>query len=511
MERLYFAQEDIRLTDRKKPAEPGIVSGKMEIRYAGYKEAVEKQVSLKWNYKKPAIVVKEKQATLIPSLDGHIKGSFDLYNAENKKLLNRSSIEGYDPRICYSELTFQNKDVRKSGYRDYTYTGSKTKGSENLKMTIVSDFWREPVEAVHLIKFANPVPYLTKAKLVMNTGYVSTVYTDIELKNAYTTALSCDDIIIEGKNAKSQALLDQDILEMEQESVGSNRIVVRLNRPKTLGPEAVKAIKNGTYDFKVTPCFQNASGDRIKGKTLILKIQATNKVITAKVKQSGSPDLARNPDAAKNYADIRVTLQNVGEDYTYDNKKGLSLVGEYSDYFQIHYYTNIPGRYQIRAKENKESKLKAGQRYRLAIRFTLKLENGDTVQVQTPTFSVKPKQSAPKVTVHGNAQTLFAGNDKLVRTCGFELPDGMGYRIKGISGGLDCNKDGRQDITISWVKKDSTDQYAAAELKLADRDGVLTVSGAKGKTYTIPVIITLEGRDGISKDVKTSIKVTVRR
>ena len=511
VERLYFAQEDIRLTDKKKPAEPGIVSGKIEIRYAGYKEAVEKLVSLKWSYKKPTIVVKEKQATLIPSLDGHIKGSFDLYNEENKKLLNRSNVEGYDPRICYSELTFRNKDVRKSGYRDYTYVGSKTKGSEKLTMTIVSDFWREPMEAVHIIKFANPVPYLTKAKLVMNTGYVSTAYTDIELKSAYQAALSCDDIIIEGKNAKSQALLDQDILEMEQKSAGSNRIVVRLNRPKTLGAEAVKAIKNGTYDFKVTPCFQDASGNRVAGKTLTLKIQATNKVITAKVKQSGSPDLAKNPGAAKNFAEIRITPQNVGEDYTYDNKKGLSLVGEYSDYFQIYYYTNIPGRYQIRAKENQESKLKAGQRYRLSIRFTLKLENGDTVQVQTPTFTVCPKQSVPKVTVHGNAQTLYAGNDKLTRTCGFELPEEMGYRIKSVSGGLDCNKDGKQDITLSWVKADSTDHYVSATLKLTDRDGALTVSGMKGKTYTIPVTITLQGRDGLAKDVKTNIKVTVRR
>lgn len=513
-QRLYFAQEGIRLTDKKKLAEPGIVSGKMEIRYAGYKEAVEKQVSLKWNYKKPAIVVKEKQATLIPSLDGHIKGSFDLYNAENKKLLNRSSIEGYDPRICYSELTFQNRDVRKSGYRDYTYVGSKTKGSEKLTMTIVSDYWRESLTAVHTIKLATPTPYLTKAKLVINTRYVSTAYTDIELKSAYTAALSCDDIVIEGKNAKSQALLDEDILEMEQVEqkdkdgkVSNNHIAVRANRAQTMKKE----IKNGAYDFKVTPCFKDASGNRIEGKTLTLKIQATNKAVTAKVKQSGSVDLSKKPDAAKNYVEVRVTPQNVGEDYTYDNAKGLSLTGEYSSYFEILYYKNIPGRYQIRARENLESKLKAGQRYRLAICFTLNLENGDTVQVQTPTLTIRPKQSVPKVIVHGNAQTLYAGNDALVRTCGFELPEGTGYRVKSISGGIDCNKDGKQDITLSWVKADSTDNYVSAKLQLTDRDGALTVSGMKGKTYTIPVTITLEGRDGLAKDVKTSIKVIVRR
>ena len=342
---------------------------------------------------------------------------------------------------------------------------------------------------------------------------MSTAYTDIELKNAYTAALSCDDIVIEGKNAKSQALLDEDILEMEQEGKGSNRIVVRANRAQTMKKE----FKNGAYDFKVTPCFCDASGNRIEGKTLTLKIQVTDKAVTAKVKLSGSLDLSKKPDkpegtdTVKNYVEVKTTPQNIGEDYTYDNKKGLSLVGEYSNYFQIWYYTNIPGRYQIRVKEDKESKLKAGQRYRLAICFTLNLENGDTVKVQTPTFTIRPKQSVPKVIVHGNAQTLYAGNDALVRTCGFELPEGMGYRVKSVSGGIDCNKDGKQDIELSWVKADTKDNYISAELKLTDRDGALTVGGMKGKTYTIPVLITLEGRDGIAKDVKTSIKVTVRR
>ena len=50
-----------------------------------------------------------------------------------------------------------------------------------------------------------------------------------------------------------------------------------------------------------------------------------------------------------------------------------------------------------------------------------------------------------------------------------------------------------------------------ADVRIADRDGVLTVTGAKGKTYTIPVTVQLKGRDGITKDVKTSIKVTVKR
>lgn len=510
-ERLYFAQKNIRLKDNKKPAETGIVSGKIKIKYHGYTEAVEKPVSLKWSYKKPAIAVQEKQATLIPALESHAAGSFKLYNNTEKqefRYTSNGSTGKYDPRICYTELTFRNRDVKKSGDTGYIYTGCKTSGSEKLTMTVVSDYWREPLTAVHTIKFANPTPSLTKAKLVVNTRYVGEAYTDIALKKAFNVSLSCEDIVIEGKNPKSQALLDEDLLEMKQESKGSGRIVVRTNRAQTMRQNA---IKNGTYDFKVTPCFRDASGNRIEGRTLTLKIQATDKAPAAKVKLSGGLDLAKRPKLSENCVEIRTTVQNIGDHYIYDNKSGFSLTGEYSEYFTVYYLTSLPGLYRIRVNEKSESKLKAGQRYRLALRYTVKLENGDTFKVQTPAFTVRPKQSVPKVTVYGGGQTLYAGNDGLIRSCGFALPDGVGYRIKAFSGGLDCNRDGKEDITVRWLKNESEDHYAAAELVLTDRDGALTVSGMKGKTYTVPVTITLVGRDGMAKDVKTRIKVTVRR
>ncbi len=510
VQRLYFSQENVQITEGKKLADPGIVSGQMKIKYKGFAEPVETPVSLKWNYKKPVITVKEAQATLIPSLEGHTQGSFLLYHPENKRLVykNSGSAGTDDPRICYSELTFLNKDVKKTGDRNYTYIGGKTQGSEKLQMTVVSDYWREPLTAVHTIKLAAPTPCLTKTKLVVNTRYVGTDYTDIELKGAYTAALSCEDIIIEGKNEKSQSLLDNDVLEMEQERAGSNRIVVRVNRAQTMRQDAVK---NGTYSFKVIPCFQDALGNRVEGKALTLKIQTTDKAAIAKAKLSGGLDLAKSPKIYENCVEVGITVKNMGDHYSYDNQSGISLTGEYSKYFNLFYLPSQPGLYRIRVKEGSESKLKAGQRYRLAIRCTVKRENGDTVRVQTPTFTVRPKQSVPKVTVHGNGQILFAGNDRFTRSCSFELPDGMGYRIKELSGGIDCNRDGKEDITVCWKKSGSKDHYALAELVLTDRDGALTVSGMKGKTYTVPVIITLEGRDGIAKDVNTKIKVTVKR
>ena len=83
------------------------------------------------------------------------------------------------------------------------------------------------------------------------------------------------------------------------------------------------------------------------------------------------------------------------------------------------------------------------------------------------------------------------------------------YEIVDVDGSLDCNKDGVADIIVSssW----SSSYYCSALVEIADRDGVLTATGTKGKTYSVPVTVTLRVRDGISKDVKTTIKVTIKR
>ena len=182
------------------------------------------------------------------------------------------------------------------------------------------------------------------------------------------------------------------------------------------------------------------------------------------------------------------------------------LVGEYSEYFNLYYNARYNDQ---RLTIANESELKAGQKYKLAIRFTLKMREGDIFVVTGAPFTVKPKQTSAKIMVSNNNQTLYAAADAvsrnyLLRTANTE------YKILRVEGSLDCNKDGRPDITVASNSSNNSSSISAT-VQITDRDGVLTVTGAKGKTYTIPVTVQLKGRDGITKDVKTSIKVTVKR
>ena len=189
------------------------------------------------------------------------------------------------------------------------------------------------------------------------------------------------------------------------------------------------------------------------------------------------------------------------------------LVGEYSDYFRIGYfYGSYNGNYYqhfcVSVSEYGLGKLRAGQTYKLAVEYTIRTENGDTYTVTSNTFTVKPKQSKPKITVSGNNQTLFAAADNVSRSYTISLPNY--YTISSAYGALDCNKDGVADIYVGLSSTSgSYGNRGQLTVRIIDRDGV--VATAKGKSYTIPVTVQVQGRDGVTKDATVSLKVTVKR
>ena len=505
--RYYFTQQDILLTTDKKLTDSGIVSGTVEVQLGGYKKPNVVNTSLNWNYKKPVINTVNASITLIPEVPGKKSGYFRLYNKTEARYLNYrdDSYATSNPKYYYNELISNSENVRFGSVSstNYSYVGSKTSGSEKFTVTLNGDDWREPLTAAHTIKLAAPKLYLTSSRLTMNTNRVGAMYTYVRLKNAYSSSLFCEDIIIKGKDAKSQSLLDQDLLEIRQGESDASQIVITENRASTMKQSA---IANGSYTFTIAPCYLDADGNRISPKALSLKITVTDKAITARTKASGSLDLTKGIDDYNlngNYIRLDTTFQNIGSYYSVTDSE---LVGEYSKYFNLHYNTT---RTDQRLTIANESELKAGQKYKLAVRFTLRMNNGDTFTVTGAPFTVKPKQTAARIKVYSNNQILYAAADTVSRNYGLQVTNGD-YEILSAEGNLDCNKDGRPDIIVS-TENTYGSSYRSVTVRLADRDGVLTVTGAKGKTYTIPVTVKLRGRDGISKDVKTSIKVTVKR
>ena len=382
---------------------------------------------------------------------------------------------------------------------DYRYLGST--GIKKLTMTLDSLRWREPLQAVHAIKVIKPQAYLSNSQLIFNTAAKSMASVNVGLKNM-GYQIQYKDIAIEGANAASKKLLDNDLFLI---TAADRTVTVSMSDAEMMGDK----IPADSYKFKLTPYCENAeTGERTALNTLTLTVKVVDKPVTAKVSPKGTLDLtygvSTTPEDKKNYyvlADPK--FSNRANGYTVT---GYRLVGEYSDYFRLDYgyirYANKWGyHYYIGIADRYRCKLKAGQTYKLAVEYTFEGEDGETFTVTSNTFKIKPKQTAAKVTVRNNNQTLYAGaTANLTRSCSLSVPSC--YSVASAYGSIDCNKDGRADITVSGSGSSLT-------IRIVDADAVGAT--ASGKAYSIPVTVRLSGRDGVGKDAKVTVKVKIKR
>jgi hypothetical protein len=495
--RYYIYQDNVQVS-KGKLVNSNIATGTLKVKLSGVKEAnVIKNVKIKYSYKKPTLksyddVTGKNVSTIVPSMENN---NFQIYFKDSITKNWLKYVTSGTSAYYYNEITMDSENVSMSEDADWyqylTYIGTKSK--ESITFTLDSDNWRESLKVTHTVKADQPKAVLTEDKLTYNTTYMNQVSTSIRLKG-YLSSPELTDVEIKGADNKSQALLTDDILLVEQ--MGNYTIYTRLNSAKLAG----QSTPNGTYTYNLTPYYTNAEGSRVALNTLKLKITFTDKAITAKVKAKGSIDLTyQHYSYLKKSVIITPKFSNLGTDYEVEN---ATLTGEYSSYFTLNCHSS--GVCYVQPAET--GKLKAGQNYNLQVVYTIQTSGGDTLQVTSNTFKIKPKQTAPKITVSNNNQTLYAGASDLSRSYTLTTSNYY-YKITGVSGGLDVNKDGKNDISVSVTS--TSNNYAYLTVSLTDKDAVL--AAAKGKSYSIPLTVKLQGRDGVSKDCTVTIKVNVKR
>ncbi|MDE6016851.1 MAG: Ig-like domain-containing protein [Acetatifactor sp.] len=496
---IAVAQQPNLRVDSGKLQDTGVETGTLKIKVKGYRKVYTfENFKIKYTYKKPVLVTTSASSNVVPAV-GQNSGRFYIYDKSNKRNLYFS--EADNSSWAYDELSWDNEEdvaLTVSGSLvTYNYAGGT--GTKKLTMTLDSVCWREPLKAVHTIKVIKPQAYLTTSQITYNTALKSTYSVGISLKNTYYSINNYTDIVIEGANAASKKLMEDDLFLI---TASYNWITVQQSDANLMGG----SIPAGSYSYKVTPYYENPdTGERMALNTMTLKIKVVNKPVTAKVSPKGTLDLtygaSSTPEDKKNVAVLAdPKFSNFGSAYAV---KSYRLTGEYSEYFRLNYgYIRYAGKYgyhyYITHNDGSTRKLRAGQAYKLAIEYTVGNTAGETFTVTSNTFSIKPKQTAAKVTVKNNNQTLYAGS---TMTRSYQLSVPAYYTISSASGSIDCNKDGKADITVSGA--------GTLTVRIVDSDAV--GASASGKSYSIPITVHLRGRDGVSKDVKTTIKVKVKR
>lgn len=444
-------------------------------------------------------------ATVINTECGIDKASFYLYQKDAKM---RITYKNEENKYCYNSYKCNIEEVELSpissgsDYMEYVYTGVNKK--ENVVISLRSDYWREKVEVKHTINNVAPVLILEKPAMTFNWNLPGTDTTVFKVRNAQNGAV-LKDVIITGKNAAAQKLLDENVFTF---SLKENKYLdVKLNSLQALN----KKFKDGSYGFTVTPVFvSSVTGKEVTGKPCVLTVKTTSKAPEVNLSASGSIDIARYPmydnwEFYKNAVKLKYSFKNVNSNY---EEIGREVIGDYADYFEI--WWSDPGQgFYLKAKRGMEGRLKAGFVYNVQIKFTLKMKDGTTTEIITKKpYKLKLKQSATGVKVTTKPQTMFASNEEVTRVYELRL-NGSYYRIEKITGGLDVNKDGKNDIVIDRVSTKDWDTAADITLRIADRDAISAT--VKGKSYSVPIEIMVMGADGVTKNIRTQIKVTVRK
>jgi len=498
--RTVVSYEDVQLANRKL-ADTSIARGTLTVKLQGVrKPIVFNNFKIGYSYKKPSLKAISATSTISPAT-GNITSGFYIYDTLKKSNISYS-LHGSSFNQ-YNELSYENDDVQVSingSYVSTVYNG--TKKQETVIYTLDSVAWRESLTVEQTIKTVTPKAVLKPSTLICNKAYKSTASTSIYLSNISTAEFtSWMDIEVIG-DVKSDVLIQNDVLDITYTEEATSPILITLNQAKFL--ELEEELKAGTYRFKITPYYRHQlTGQKTKLKTLTLKVKIVDEPVEVKVTTKGDLDLTKSSDSIeKNSIRLKTKFNNLGDNY---QVIGAKLCGEYSKYFKL------SRRGEDKSTDNyyclqiaHTGKVKANQKYKLSVEYTIQTSDGDTFKVESNVFTIRPKQSVPKISVKGNNQTLYTASD-VGRQYVISVPEY--YVIQSVSGGEDCNKDGIVDIAaeVSYMDQNT------AVLNVSIKDEHAIGAAAKGKTYTIPLVIELKGRDGISKDAKVNIKVKVKR
>ena len=492
------------LNSNKKPSDAAI-KGNIYVRLRGYNEEIKLPFTIQTVYKKPKLKVADYK--VCPAL-GEIANSKSIYtNAAkiNNYLLNGSSSvwRGYSDIICADEEIEVENNY--SSVKIY-YNGTKDKKTQ---FTFYSDYWYESLTVPVKVKVAKSKVKLSPAIVTLNTAYPSeTTQTEATtaIYNAATgTYVDMADVRIEGANSKAQELLDKSLLNI---NVENSNLLISVNYAKAMGSTPIKP---GSYKFKLTPYLGDTT---LNSVTLAVKI--IDKEATVKVKTKGTIDLMKLSSSgnsydcsSSNYVTVTPAFKNLDSSYRVEYAE---LEGAYKDLFRI--YTKYSDGV-LRIVPNSIGNLKAGKSYQLSVTYTVKDSNGaggEKITLTSNTFTIKPKQSVPKVTTSTKPLPLYtcakgeSRADAMYLYVPHDYKKGY-YAVQNASGSLDVNRDGKADLMVKMLS--TTSSGAQISVCILDADAIKAT--AKGVTYKIPVTVKCVGRDGVSKDASTTVNVVVKK
>lgn len=426
--------------------------GTLSISCEGYKQPIEKAITIAVENKKPKLALSAKSGTLYPvagieetsvSVMDVTEGSAVTLTKDDivkVEFSNEAEDNAYEYVITDTTVTFTR-----------AAQSSFDKKAKAVIWVEKAGVFSEPIKLMYTIAVDKKAPSLVLSKKTLTLNMhedVDTYETDsvtVSVKNAPNA--ENQKISIAAADAKAQEELNKSIAF----SVEDNIISARLNNNK-------KTLKAGNYKFTAYVDIT----DTCKVKVAIpVKIVNTEMEKTVKLAGKGTIDILN-----RNTTSIVYTPKLSG---ITGNITGVALTGRSSHLFDA--CLEEDGKIVVTAKENAAFVTK----YAYGVKMQLTFDNGyETCQITTNEVKIKVTQSKPKLTVIPKQAVMFnMVTDNTVQVM-----------IQA------QNKDKTQVAIESVTLTNFTDVFAYedGQLKLMNRGTVV-----RGKTYSLKFAVRYEG------------------
>lgn len=330
----------------------------------------------------------------------------------------------------------------------------------------------------------NPVSFTVKVVNTIPTVSASAVTLNKQLSENGTSTLKL--------STKGYAVTALEGME------GNENLDINLNDDGTLTvqlTDAAKSLKAQTFSVTLTPTIRmDGLETEAVGKPFVLKVSMIDKAPSATVSASGKIN------AVSRGTGITYTLTKLNS--AVGTVEDFALVGENADMFTLtEIEPNAKGQHRFMLTLNEGVECATNKTYKVQIRFTLDI--GD--EVLTPVLSVKPVQSALKLTATPTTQKYYQSQSRnRVVKYTLDLKSPAGTAIESVSTG-----------SVSFWQNSLVDQAKKIEIDINGTKADISVTLKdtsifnNGKSYTLPLLVCAEGSASNASPTKINLTLKV--
>lgn len=362
-----------------------VTKGYLKITYEGYEPCYVK-ITIPVQTKKPNYVLSMTKATVNTYSTGY-ELKLQVLDKKTKKVIplaNLASLSFDESGAGLTESLFESLNAETARESDTITLKIKNPQKSKVMINVEMNNWNEPMKFTFNLSVSSKTPTIKakKSTLTLNNLCVGRETTTAITVSQQDVELSDIDVLFAGK-----AALEYDAAAIDL-SLENGELVAR----------AGNTLQKGSYKFKVTPTFTYMNGERETGKAITVTVKVTESKLTMSMKKKTLT--LNNIFAGTEEAGTTYTIKNLPVSNKVNPVYGGTIQGANATSEAVQQcFDIIYGADEQTIAVKQTAKVHRAATYKFKVSGLKTLVEGNEVEIQPFTVSIKVIQKAPKLTL----------------------------------------------------------------------------------------------------------------